>query len=107
MLLALVLITSVSIQLILPQILGDFIDAVIVKDSNQQLINIAMIYIGLSIILQMIKILYTYTSQNIGWTATNELRENLIEHCVNLDMTFHKSQQVGQLVERIDGDIAE
>lgn len=106
MLLALVLITSVSIQLILPQILGDFIDAVIVKDSNQQLINIAMIYIGLSIILQMIKIVYTYISQNIGWTATNELRENLIEHCVNLDMTFHKSQQVGQLVERIDGDIA-
>src|SRR5207237_10402386 len=37
--------------------------------------------------------------------ATNELRSDLMAHCVTLDMAFHKEHTAGELIERIDGDV--
>jgi len=37
--------------------------------------------------------------------ATNALRVDLVEHCLKLDLSFHKSRTPGELVERVDGDV--
>ena len=46
-----------------------------------------------------------YTSQTVGWTATNRMRADLALHCLRLDMPFHKQRTPGELIQRIDGDV--
>ena len=42
---------------------------------------------------------------NLGYAATNRLREDLARHCLGLDMEFQNSRTPGELIERIDGDV--
>ena len=48
-----------------------------------------------------------YLGENVAWTATNGLRTDLARHCLSLDMGFHNSHTPGELIERLDGDVAE
>lgn len=103
--LALVMGISIAIQLINPTIVSYFIDGVQNKRAVKELIIAAVIFIIAAFAQQLFAIISTYLSQNIGWSATNALRLDLIKHCIGLDMTFFKEHQSGELVERIDGDV--
>lgn len=105
LLLALTLACIITLQLVNPQILRFFIDEATKGDSTRSLTMAAIIFIGAAVIQQMLNLIATYVSQNVGWNATNGLRVDLIEHCINLDMEFHKAHQSGELIERIDGDV--
>jgi len=104
-LLTLILGSSVALQLVNPQILRYFIDAATYGKSARMLTIAALIFIGAALIQQVLAIIATYVSQNVGWTATNALRVELVEHCINLDMSFHKSHQPSEIIERVDGDV--
>lgn len=104
-LLALLLGISVGINLLNPQILRRFIDMAQNGDSTRSLTIAALIFIGAALLQQLIVIATTYVSQNVGWTATNSLRADLVKHCLHLDMSFHKSHQPGELIERLDSDV--
>lgn len=41
----------------------------------------------------------------LGWRATNQLRADLALHCLKLDLGFHHDHTVGEMIERLDGDI--
>ncbi len=41
----------------------------------------------------------------MAWRATNALRADLVEHCLRLDLSFHKFTTPGELLERVDGDV--
>lgn len=103
--LALLLGISVGINLLNPQILRRFIDMAKEGDSSRSLTIAALIFIGASFLQQLIIIATTYVSQNVGWAATNSLRADLVKHCLHLDMSFHKSHQPGELIERLDSDV--
>lgn len=103
--LALLLGISVGINLINPQILRKFIDMAKNGNSSRSLTIAAIVFIGAAVLQQLIVITATYVSQNVGWTATNLLRADLVRHCLNLDMSFHKSHQPGELIERLDSDV--
>ena len=47
-----------------------------------------------------------YVAQNVGLTATNRLRADLTRHCLRLDPAFHNAHTPGELIERVDGDVA-
>lgn len=96
---------SVGISLINPQILRKFIDMAKDGDSSRSLTIAALIFIGAAVLQQLIVIATTYVSQNVGWAASNFLRADLVRHCLHLDMSFHKSHQPGELIERLDSDI--
>lgn len=104
-LLSLILGSSVALQLVNPQVLRYFIDAATEGKSAKMLTIAALIFIGVALIQQILAIIATYVSQNEGWEATNALRVELVEHCINLDMSFHKSHQPGEIIERVDGDV--
>lgn len=103
--LALLLGISVGINLFNPQILRKFIDMAKDGDSSRSLTIAALIFIGAAVLQQLIVIATTYVSQNVGWATTNSLRADLVRHCLNLDMSFHKSHQPGELIERLDSDV--
>jgi ABC-type multidrug transport system fused ATPase/permease subunit len=50
--------------------------------------------------------LATYVGEDVGWRSTNQLRADLTRHCLKLDMSFHNRLTGGELIERIDGDVA-
>jgi ATP-binding cassette, subfamily B, bacterial len=103
-LLALLLLGSIALQLISPQILRQFIDSARSGGTDQALTLAAGLFLALALIQQASAVGSTYLSETIGWTATNALRAELLRHCLRLDPSFHKTRTPGELIERIDGD---
>jgi ABC-type multidrug transport system fused ATPase/permease subunit len=103
--LALLLTGSIGLQLLNPQILRAFIDAISAPSTGAPLMGIAGLFIGLALMQQILSVVATYVSERVAWTATNALRTDLTRHCLRLDLTFHKARTPGELIERIDGDV--
>lgn len=102
---AIALLASIGLQLLNPQILRNFIDTAVAGGSVQSLFIAAFLFIGVALAKQFMSIAATYYGENVAWTATNALRADLVEHCLKLDLSFHKITTPGELVERVDGDI--
>jgi len=104
-LLALLLVASITIQLVSPLILRRFIDRATEGASLRILLTIAGLYIGFAILVQVIRLAETWTAEYVGLTATNNLRADLARHVLGLDMAFHNQTTPGNLIERVDGDV--
>lgn len=103
--LALLLIASIGLQLVNPQILRFFIDTVTSKGEYDTLARAAVLFIAIAFLQRLIVIGATYLSEITGWTATNALRADLAYHLLKLDMSFHKTRTPGEMIERVDGDV--
>src|SRR5512140_1079055 len=106
-LLALLLLGSIGMQVVNPQIMRFFIDTALNGGALQTLTLAAAAFIGIALVQQVVSIGVTYLGENVAWTATNALRAELARHCLNLDMGFHNDHTPGELIERIDGDVTE
>ena len=102
---ALLLLSSIALELLCPQILGYFIDSTRLGVIISGLLFIACLYIGTNVVSAIATVLTTYVSEQVGWAATNALRADLTLHCLRLDLPFHHTHSPGELVERIDGDV--
>jgi ATP-binding cassette subfamily B protein len=60
---------------------------------------------GIALIQQAVYVLSVWVSQDIAWSSTNDLRFDLMKHCMNIDMTFHNKFKPGEMIERVDGDV--
>jgi len=99
------LLTSIVLQLIGPQVARSFIDAAQQRAPEQTLIWAAIVFILVSIAQQAMNLLATYWSERVSWTATNALRADLVAHLIRLDLGFYKTRTPGELIERVDGDV--
>ncbi|WP_414529166.1 ABC transporter ATP-binding protein [Nodularia chucula] len=102
---AIALLASIGLQLVNPQILRYFIDTAVAGGSGRNLLLAALLFIGVALVTQLITIAATYYGENVAWRATNALRADLVEHCLQLDLSFHKFSTPGELLERVDGDV--
>ncbi|GLV53695.1 hypothetical protein KDH_05470 [Dictyobacter sp. S3.2.2.5] len=105
LLLSFSLLISIGLQLLNPQILRYFIDTAIYHGANNSLIAAGLLFIGVALARQGISIASTYLNTNVAWTATNQLRTDLVAHCLSLDLDYHTSRTAGEMIERIDGDV--
>ena len=96
LLLAAVLLGSIGLQLTSPQVLGCLIDLARAGSAFGSLAGVAALFIGLALTGQGPAVAATCTGENVGWTATNALRN---------DLAFHRAHMPGEMVERIDGDV--
>ncbi len=103
--LGIALLSSIGLKLLNPQILRYFIDTAVAGGSEQDLVRAALLFTGVALVTQILAVAATYLGENVAWTATNALRTDLAEHCLKLDLSFHKSRTPGELVERVDGDV--
>jgi ATP-binding cassette, subfamily B, bacterial len=106
LLMAGLLLTNIILNLLNPQILKYFIDTLVssgIRSSN--LIIAALAFIGISLVNLGVFIANSYLTVSVAWTATNQLRHDLMAHCLSLDMEFYKERAIGELIERIDGDV--
>jgi ATP-binding cassette subfamily B protein len=105
LLLAVILLIAIALQLVNPQLIKRFIDGATTGESASSLIPIAVAFMVIAVVHQMLAVWATYLAEQIGWSATNQLRADLTEHVLHLDMGFHKGTSPGELIERIDGDV--
>lgn len=99
------LVAGVLLQLFIPQLLRDFIDAAMAGSAVGTLRDMAFVFLGAAIGRQLLGATATYAGADVGWRITNSMRSDLARHVFGLDMDFHKSTTPGNLIERIDGDI--
>lgn len=104
-LLTLLMVGSLAMQIGSPQILKRFIDLATKGGSLQALVHWALLFAGVALVNQFVAAYARYVGEDVGWTATNLLRLDLTEHCLGLDMSFHKAHTPGEMIERIDGDV--
>lgn len=104
-LLAIFIFVNLGLQLLIPQIMRAFIDSVVNGAAVPNLVRLGVFFLSAALGQQVIAIISTYYSQQVGWSATNALREDLTKHALNLDMSFHKAHPPGEMISRIDSDV--
>lgn len=104
-LLAILLISHIALQLISPQLIRSFIDSALAGADMPTLRRIALWFMGLAVAWQIVSVMARYLSENIAWKATNGLRNDLADHCLHLDLSFHNTHTPGEMIERLDGDV--
>ena len=103
--LAVLLFSSIGLQLLNPQIMRGFIDAARSEGPLEQVVRTGFLFLGVAVGQQVLSIGARYVSERLAWAATNELREDLAMHCLRLDMAFHNKRTPGEMIERVDGDV--
>lgn len=104
-LLALALFGSIGLQLVVPLILRRFIDSAVSGGAVGVLVAAGVAYLVAGVINQVLNAVSTYLGADVGWIATNRLREDLTRHLLSLDMGFHNDRTPGEMIERVDGDV--
>jgi len=105
LLMALFLLIGIGLQLFSPQILRYFIDTATTNGASTSLLAAGVLFISVALLKQGVAIATAYLTGYVAWTATNQLRTDLVAHCLSLDMSFHQTHTPGELIERIDGDV--
>jgi ABC-type multidrug transport system fused ATPase/permease subunit len=103
--LMLLLLGSIGLQLVIPLILRDFIDSAMAGSAVASLTTAGIAYLIAGILNQLLDAGASYLGTDIGWSATNRLREELTSHLFSLDMRFHNDTTPGEMIERVDGDV--
>ncbi|HZW27435.1 MAG TPA: ABC transporter ATP-binding protein [Trueperaceae bacterium] len=105
LLMAVLLLAATGLQLLVPQIMRRFIDGALAAAPGRLLTSLAVSFLAVAVVTQLLNALATYVAAAVGWRATNHLREDLTRHTLDLDMGFHNARTAGEMIERIDGDI--
>ncbi len=98
---------GIGFQVANPQIMRSVIDGAIAGKSTDSLLPFALLFILMALIQQLTGVSAAYVGANLAWKATNELRSDIAEHCLSLDMKYHNDTTPGELIQRIDGDVSE
>lgn len=104
-LLSALLVVVIALQLINPQFVRAFLDGATTGSDRSDLIPLAVWFLVIAVAHQAIAVVAAYLAEDVGWSATNEMRRDLAAHVLDLDMGFHKEHTPGELIERIDGDV--
>jgi ABC-type multidrug transport system fused ATPase/permease subunit len=106
LLLAVTLFASIGVQVATPLIAGRFINEATSGGPMRLLINLAGLTIALAIFGQGLAVAETWFAERVSWEATNSLRTDLVAHLLRLDAHYHSAHSQGELIERVDGDVA-
>ncbi|UFP94607.1 ABC transporter ATP-binding protein [Gloeobacter morelensis] len=104
LLLVVLLLVSVALQLVGPQVVRYFIDGALAGAPLAALLAAGVGFLAVGLVQQICTVAVTWVGENVGWNATNRLRADLTRHCLGLEMGFHHERTPGELIERIDGD---
>ncbi|HEX4906473.1 MAG TPA: ABC transporter ATP-binding protein [Acidimicrobiales bacterium] len=102
--LAAALFSTIGLQVVTPQIVRAFIDRA-TASGEQALGWVTALYVGAVLLQQGLRVIAAWLSEVVGWLTTNDLRADLMAHCLDLDPGFHEAHPPGELIERIDGDL--
>ena len=100
------MLVGVGLELANPQIIRRFIDSATAGAALSALLMIGGAFLVVALLGQLVLVYEQYMAGNVAWSATNRLRADLTLHCLSLDLSYHGAHPPGELVERVDGDVA-
>ncbi|MBV7327807.1 ABC transporter ATP-binding protein/permease [Chloroflexi bacterium TSY] len=101
------LFASIGLMLVTPRIVRGFIDMAAEGAATTELMHTALLFLVVTLFQQLVRLGSAYFTEDVKWQATNWLRNDLADHCMRLDMSFHNESTPGAMIERIDGDVEE
>ena len=104
-LLGVLLVASTLLQTLGPQLAQRFIDAQRAHAVETALLALAIGALVAAALNAISGVGAAFLGQDIGWAATNRIREDLADWLLQQDMSFHNLRTPGELIERIDGDL--
>jgi ABC-type multidrug transport system fused ATPase/permease subunit len=105
-LLAVLFFSGIGLQLANPQLAKAFIDQASAGAPFDRLVRIAGGFLAVALLTQVATVAEVFVAEDLGWRTTNALRVDLTAHVLALDDGFHADHGAGELLERIDGDVA-
>lgn len=102
--LTILVLLSIGLQIVNPQIMRFFIDAASAGRSLNELLVAAIGFLVAALVQQAVSVGATYQGEYVAWSATNALREDLAAHSLSLDMQVHNDKSPGEFIERIETD---
>jgi len=105
-LLAVILGGAIGARVVSPLLASRFIDQATSGGAPRDLTFLALLTMALALAGQGLAVAETYVAETVSWAATNALRADLVAHLLRLDATFHTAHTPGELIERVDGDVA-
>ena len=106
LLLAVLFSIGIGLQLANPLLAKTFIDQASAGAPFDRLLPIAAVFLAVALSTQFATVAEVYVAEDLGWRTTNALRVDLTAHVLALDDGFHADHGAGELLERIDGDVA-
>ncbi len=104
--LATLFLVGIGMSLLGPQIVRFFIDTAQQQGGLSRLYIAASIFIGVGLADRATQTLTAFLSQDLAWRGTNRLRSDLVRHLLSLQLSFYSAHTPGELIERVDGDVA-
>lgn len=86
--------------------LRQFIDEARGSGPLDALTYTALLYLLVVLLGQALETAVLYLGADVGWAATNLLRADLLAHVLGLGQRFHSAHTPGELIQRVDGDVA-
>jgi ATP-binding cassette, subfamily B, bacterial len=94
------------LPLVGPMLVSRFVDGAVAGRSTAALLSLAGAYLATAVGAQGARLLASWLASRAAWDGTNRLREAVAEHTLRLDLDFHARHTPGEMIERVDGDVA-
>ena len=98
---------SLVLTLAAPVLLGRFIDLSLGDATGGSLGGIAIGFLLIALGSQVVGVVTAWAATDLSTRTTNQLRSELTDHVLSLDMSFHRTTPPGELIERVDGDVGQ
>jgi ATP-binding cassette subfamily B multidrug efflux pump len=102
-LLSLVVMTGIS--LLIPWIIGQFIDQGLIAGNYQLIITAAGLLLGIGIARAILIYFQRYLTERIAAQVGYDLRNRLYDHIQRMTFTYHDHAETGQLISRTIEDV--
>ena len=99
--LATVLLATTGLELVVPLLLQRFIDGTLADEAQSVLVAAGVAYLVAGVAKQLFLGVTTYLGADVGWTATNRLREDLAKHLLGLDKELLCLGNFPRLMQRL------
>jgi ABC-type multidrug transport system fused ATPase/permease subunit len=96
--LALSLFATIALQVVTPQVIRRFIDRA-TGTTEGPITTLAALYVLAVLVQQAFRVVTVWLGEAVGWRTTNELRADLMAHCLSLDPSFHAKHTPGEMID--------
>jgi len=106
-LLGAVLLGATAAALASPFVVREFIDGVVAGSLDAAgSTRLVLVFGALGVARYALSAAESGLAESVAWRSTNRLREDVLQHAVDLPLQAHHSATPGEWVERVDGDIS-
>ncbi len=101
----LILAVSTSLPIVGSLMIARFVSLVVDGAGVGELIPYGLGYSVIGLASASFGVLVTWRSTELAWRVTNELRNDLVGHVLEADLSFHRDRTPGELLTRCDADV--